>query len=185
MRKLLSLLLCLSLFACIWGCDSKPAETTAASEAATSATESVMTNEDLFETVTAFADMYSKSFTTYISNKIGKIDTNTVKKAKNPAGKDCTAIYQCSEDKAFRTLVFEIKEGNKLTYEEYDRFTDGSFFVSRSEYIDNKLTKTSEYWVADQKAFYVDREKKTVIETEPASVGIYDNFEIIEQTYGK
>lgn len=186
MRKLLSLLLCLSLFACIWGCDNKPgtadsnAETTAAS-----ATESVMTNEDLYQTVTAFADMYTKSFTAYVSNKMGKLDTNTLENIKNPAGKKCTAIFQCSEDKAFRTLVFEIKEGKNITYEEYDRFTDGSFLVTRSEYVDNKLSKTSEYWVADQKAFYLDHDNKTVVEKDISTLGIYDNFEIIEQIYGK
>ena len=185
MRKLLSIILCISMFACICGCSSKPDSSDAGSEASTSATESVMTNEELYNTIVSFAEMYSNAFTTYVTNKVGKVDTKIDNNAKTPAGKSCTAIFQCSEDKAFENLVLEIKDGNNLTYEEYDKFTDGSFFVTRSEYVNDKFQKSTEYWVADQKAFYVDREKKTTVETDISALGIYDNFEIIEQTYGK
>ena len=185
MRKLLSLILCISLFACICGCDSKPAAESSVTETSASATTSAMSNEDLYETVISFAEMYTNAYSAYVTNKVGKVDTITRKNAKSPAGKDCTAIYQVSEDKNFKTLVLEIDEGKKLTFEEYDKFTDGSFLVTRSEFINDKLDKTSEYWVADSKAFYLDRENKTTVETDIGSLGIYDNFEIIEQTYGK
>lgn len=184
MRKLLSVILCISIFACICGCSSNPDSSDAGSEASASATESVMSNEDLYKTIVSFAEMYSNSFTAYVNNKIGKIDTKIDNNAKNPAGKSCTAIFQRSEDKAFVNLVFEIKEGNNLTYEEYNKFTDNSFFVTRSEYVNDKFQKATEYWVTDHKAFYVDRENKTTVEKDIASIGIYDNFEIIEQTYG-
>lgn len=184
MRKLLSLILCISVFACICGCNSKPEASETGTEVSASTTESAMSNEDLYNTVISYADMYSASFSTYIENNLGKVDTKINEKAKSPSGKSCTAIFQRSEDKAFENLVLEIRDGKNLTYEEYDKFTDKSFLVTRSEYVNDKFQKATEYWVTDHKAFFLDRENKTTVETEIAALGIYDNFEIIEQTYG-